>query len=60
MGLIRHQDEIYVSAESHGYVHLVTSPLDEDEQRIRIHVTNVDAVIEMLVEFKRLARQNWE
>lgn len=60
VGLIRHQDEIYVEAEGNGYVALVTSPLDENEQRIRIHVTNVEALIEMLANFKRMARKNRE
>ena len=60
VGLIRHQDEIYVSAEGHGYVALTASPQDENEQQIRIHVSNVDALIEMLVQFKRMARENWE
>lgn len=55
VGLIRHQDEIYVTAERHGYVHLLTDPDEEGEQCIRVRATDVDALIELLVAAKREA-----
>lgn len=48
-GVIRHQAEIYVVTEAAGgYVVLKTDPDEEEEQAIRIHVSNVDAVIALL------------
>ena len=60
VGSIQHQSEIYVSAEKHGYVDLVTDPNDESEQRINIHVRNIDALIELLAAAKRDALEAWE
>ena len=53
VGLIRHQDEIYVSLEAHDYVHLAVNPGDDDEQCVSVHVTNIDALISLLVAAKR-------
>lgn len=60
VGVIRHQDEIFVTAEKHGYVHLVTDPGDEGEQCIRVRAANIDELIELLAAAKRDALEAWE
>jgi hypothetical protein len=51
-GLINFQVEIYVSTEYQSYVALTTQPGEEDEETIRIHVSNVDALIRLLLAAK--------
>lgn len=60
IGVIRHQSEIYIVAEKHGYVSLTAEPDHEDEQCVRMHVSNIDAVIALLYAAKREALEAQE
>lgn len=51
-GLIQFQEEIYVSTDLAPYVCMTTSPQTEDEQRINVHVNNVDELIKLLLAAK--------
>lgn len=57
IGVIKHQSEIYIVAETHGYVSLTTDPDHEDEQCVRVHVSNIEAVVSLLLAAKREAME---
>lgn len=53
VGLIASQSEILVEAERLGYVSIKADAGNEDEQCVRIHAANLDALIALLMAAKK-------